>query len=90
MTNKETLGEIEKWKENCLKFTENSEKFPFVIVGTKNDLNEDIEVEDHVAKQYCGKISYFSTSSKEKKGLDEAFKKMAELAYKRCKETKGT
>ena len=67
-----------------------NDKMPIVLFGNKCDL-EKREVSFEQAKEYADtkQISYFETSAKTKQGLDEGFKKLAEIAYKTSGLSKG-
>ena len=63
-----------------------SDKYPFVLLGNKSDITESIKVKDEDIKKYCNShnnMSYFSVSAKNNENVEEAFKKVADLAFKR-------
>ena len=90
LTSRESFDNIESWRNNFMSSLNLSEeeKFPFVLVGNKSDLEDKIQVNDDVIKDYCiqhNNISFFKTSAKEKTNLEEVFSEVAGLALKRYK-----
>ena len=62
------------------------EKFPFVLLGNKNDLEDSKQVEEEVIQKYCSahnNMPYFSVSAKTSENVEEAFNKVADLAFER-------
>ena len=88
LTAKESFDNIEIWRNNFLGSLNLSkdDNFPFILVGNKSDLEDDIKINDDEIKGYCqqhNNMPYFSTSAKEKTNLEEMFSKVAELAVSR-------
>jgi GTPase SAR1 family protein len=88
LTAKESFDNIEIWRNNFLGSLNlsNNDNFPFILVGNKSDLKDDILVNDDEINDYCqqhNNMPYFATSAKEKINLEELFSKVAELAVER-------
>lgn len=88
LTAKESFDNIEIWRNNFLGSLNlsNNDNFPFILVGNKSDLKDDILVHDDEINDYCqqhNNMPYFATSAKEKINLEELFSKVAELAVER-------
>jgi GTPase SAR1 family protein len=88
LTAKESFDNIEIWRNNFLGSLNLSkdDNFPFILVGNKSDLKDDILVDQEKINYYCeqhNNMPYFSTSAKEKTNLEEMFSKVAELAVTR-------
>ena len=93
LTNKDSFDNIEFWKKNFLNSLNPPEgdKYPFVLIGNKNDLNDSIKVKDQEIQKYCSEhnnMPYFSCSAKDCQNIEEAFSKVVDLAYERV--TKDT
>lgn len=68
---------VEQWRKEMMEH--NNGLYNFVVVETKNDLNKDIQVSEKLrkkAKSYCEQLEFpfFSTSSKNDIGVDQAFR----------------
>ena len=88
LTDKESFECIDVWRKEFLDNLgpEEPESFPFVLVGNKSDMKDDIKVTNEEIEAYCKEhknIPYFATSAKEDIGLEETFGKVADLAYER-------
>ena len=88
LTNKQSFENVEFWRIELLRNLNPPEgdKYPFVLLGNKNDIKESIMVKDEDIQKYCNShnnMPYFSVSAKENEMLEESFKKVAELAFKR-------
>jgi GTPase SAR1 family protein len=62
------------------------EKYPFVLIGNKNDLKDIIQVKDEEINKYCSShnnMPYFSCSAQNNDNVEEAFNKVADLAFDR-------
>lgn len=62
------------------------DKYPFVLLGNKNDLKDIKQVKDEDIQQYCSShnnMPYFSVSAQTSENVDEAFIKVADLAFER-------
>lgn len=77
LTDMESFRNIVKWKEECNKYA--YEKAVIILVGTKSDLYNKIEVKREDIDNYCNEtnIKYFETSSKESIGVEETFMSLA-------------
>ena len=81
---------IDNWRKDFLSSLgpKDPDTFPFVLVGNKSDMKDDIKVNNEEIEAYCkehNNMPYFATSAKEDIGLDETFNKVADLAYERIK-----
>ena len=68
-----------------LKLSETDE-YPFILIGNKNDKIDSPFVEDKDIEQYCSSknnMPYFSCSAKIGDNVDNAFTKVAEFALNR-------
>jgi GTPase SAR1 family protein len=88
LTAKESFDNIEIWRNNFLDSLNlpMDDNFPFILVGNKSDLKDDILINNNQINDYCeqhNNMPYFSTSAKEKTNLEEMFSKVAELAVER-------
>ena len=88
LTNKDSFDNIEIWKKEFLNHLSPPEgdKYPFVLIGNKSDLNDSIKVNDQEIQKYCSEhnnMPYFSCSAKDYLNIEEAFSKVADLAYER-------
>ncbi len=86
LSDKKSFEEIEGWRQSFLQQLnpQDSENFPFVLLGNKCDLtDEDVKVTEAEIKKYCedhNNMKYFPTSAKENMNLNEAFQNLGELA----------
>ena len=83
LTKKESFNNIENWLNELKRF---AGEIPFILIGNKNDLKDERivskdEMEAKVKK--IGALTYYETSAKSGKGVNEAFKKLTEesIAY---------
>ena len=88
LTVKDTFTNIDNWRKDFLSSLgpKDPDTFPFVLVGNKSDMKDDIKVTNEEIEAYCkehNNMAYFATSAKEDIGLDETFNKVADLAYER-------
>ena len=88
LTVKDSFTNIDNWRKEFLTSLgpKDPESFPFVLVGNKSDMKDDIKVTNEEIEAYCkehNNMPYFATSAKEDIGLDETFNKVADLAYER-------
>lgn len=86
LTNQKSFENVEGWRTEFLKQLNppDAESYPFVLVGNKNDMKEDIKVQDADIENYCkehGNMPYFSASAKDNSNLEEAFAQVADLAF---------
>ena len=87
-TVKDSFTNIDNWWNEFLTSLgpKDPNTFPFVLVGNKSDMKDDIKVTNEEIEAYCKEhknIPYFATSAKEDIGLEETFGKVADLAYER-------
>ena len=92
LTIEESFKNVDTWRQEFLNILNppEGEKFPFVLIGNKCDMKSEIKISEEQIKDYCEKynnMAYFSASAKDGINLDEAFNKVAELAFERY--TKG-
>uniref|UniRef100_A0A1B0G782 Uncharacterized protein n=1 Tax=Glossina morsitans morsitans TaxID=37546 RepID=A0A1B0G782_GLOMM len=71
---------LKQWREEFLHYADvnvKSERFPFIVVGNKNDLASQCrQISSDEVKQWCEKfhiVSYIETSSKAATNISEAF-----------------
>lgn len=88
LTVKDSFTNIDSWRKEFLTSLgpEDPDHFPFVLVGNKCDMKDDIKVTNEEIETYCrehNNMPYFATSAKEDIGLEETFSKIADLAYER-------
>ena len=94
LTNKESFQNIETWRKEFLENMNPDEgpMYPFVLLGNKNDMKEDCQVNAEDIQNYCNdhnNMPYFSVSAKDNDNVEQAFKKVADLAYERHKKSSG-
>ena len=87
-TNIDTFQHIETWRKDFLESLNPPEgdKYPFVLLGNKNDRTDEIKVNQEDIDKYCEKhnnIPYYSVSALSNSNVEEAFNKVAELALER-------
>ena len=88
LTVKDSFTNIDNWRKEFLTALgpKDPDNFPFVLVGNKSDMKDDIKVTNEEVEAYCkehNNMPYFATSAKEDIGLEETFIKVADLAYER-------
>ncbi|MGQ4914479.1 MAG: Rab family GTPase [Candidatus Asgardarchaeia archaeon] len=78
LTNRDTLYNVEKWMNEARKY---SGLIPFVLVGTKADLEDQREVSYEEGLEYAKNhgLKYFETSAKTGQNVNEAFKALAAI-----------
>ena len=72
-----TLDNIEEWVNLIRK---NNPRLPIILVGTKNDLVEEIQIDDDYAMEFKNKYEIFDfikTSSKSGENVEKCFEKLA-------------
>lgn len=84
VTNPKSFEHIEQWRDEFLTQAapRNADKFPFVLLGNKVDL-DNRAVPEKRAQAWCqanGDIPYFETSAKEAVNVDTAFQTIARNA----------
>ena len=65
---------------------QNPESFPFVLIGNKTDLKNDINVKNEDIEKYCkdhNNMPYFNASAQDNTNVEDAFNKVADLAYEK-------
>jgi small GTP-binding protein len=72
-TNLKSFQNLDDWVKS---FRELQNDAPMILIGNKNDLTEQMKVDDTVAKDYAVKngMTYISTSAKTGEKVEEAFK----------------
>ena len=88
LTNQKSFESLEIWKAEFLNNLNpiDPEKFPFVIIGNKSDKKDERKVSENDIKQFCEKnpnFTYIETSAKDNINIEEAFIKMAKIAFER-------
>ena len=88
LTVPDTYKNIDSWRNTFLSSLNppDPDTYPFVLVGNKNDMKDDIKVNNDEIEAYCkehNNMPYFSTSAKDDINLEETFSKVAEMAYER-------
>jgi len=81
----QTFANLATWREEFLSQSSpsNPEKFPFVVIGNKIDLEHLRVVSSKKAQAWCqkmGNLPHFETSAKEAIRVDQAFQQVARLA----------
>ena len=92
LTSPESFNNLEKWRNLFLSALNppDSATYPFVLLGNKSDLSNEIKVTNEEIENYCkahNNMPYFSTSAKEDINLEEAFNKVTDLAFTRNTKT---
>ena len=87
-TEVQSFKDIEVWRKRLLEILNpaEGEKFPFVLLGNKNDLKDSIKVKQEDIDNYClnhNNMPYFSVSAQSNSNIEEAFYKVADLALER-------
>ena len=85
LTDRDSFENLSRWKRDFIKHCDPKDpnKYPFVVLGNKSDLKEDIAVnEDEVRKWWAdnGDMEYVCTSAKDNIGVDVAFNKLIKQA----------
>lgn len=88
LTDKQSFDDVETWRTEFLTQLNppDADTYPFILLGNKSDLTDNIKVEKSDIENYCkehNNMPYFETSAKDNVNLEEAFEKVAELAYGR-------
>ena len=81
------------WRNAFLKHGAPKEEvdFPFLIIGNKSDLTEEVLIKDREVLDWCaehGNIEYIETSAKDNVSVEEAFGKLIEKGMNREKVNK--
>ena len=88
LTNETSFEHLERWRKEFLERLNppDGEKFPFVLIGNKNDLKDIRKVEDDEIQKYCSShnnMPYFCCSAQSADNVEQAFLHVADLALKR-------
>ena len=88
LTNQESFKNIETWRNEFLNVLNppDADVYPFILVGNKSDMKEEISVKNEDIESYCkahNNMPYYPASAKEDINLEEAFNKIGDLAYLR-------
>ncbi len=88
LTNSSSFDNVEVWRREFLESLNPPEgdKYPFVLIGNKNDLKDIVQVKDEDIQNYCNShnnMPYFSCSAQNNLNVEEAFNKVADLAFER-------
>ena len=86
LTNQDSFKNIETWRNEFLNTLNppDAATYPFILLGNKSDMSNVITVKNEEIEAYCkehNNMPYFSTSAKEDINLEEAFNKVADMAY---------
>lgn len=88
LTNTDSFNNVEIWRKTFLEQLQpqNPESFPFVLVGNKNDMKDEIKVDQESINNYCkehNNMPYYSASAQEGINVEDAFIKVADLAVEK-------
>ena len=88
LTNSTSFDNVEVWRKEFLESLNPPEgdKYPFVLIGNKNDLKNIVQVKDEDIKNYCNShynMPYFSCSAQNNDNVEEGFSKVGDLAFER-------
>ena len=77
MNDKQSFANIDFWKKEFLYYADirDSNKFPFIVIGNKIDLDRDRAVTEEDARSWCDNqsIPYYQTSAKTSENVTSAF-----------------
>ena len=87
-TSPESFEQIDVWRNQFLEALNppEGENFPFVLLGNKNDRQNEIKVKQENIDNYCLKhnnMPYYSVSALNSNNIEEAFNKIADMAFNR-------
>merc|ERR1719336_19711 len=85
VTSAQSFERLEFWMREFIEHADikDPKRFPFLIVGNKNDLHNDRKVPESKAKAWCknnGDLQFIDTSAKVNHNVEQAFTKVVELA----------
>ena len=88
LTVHDSFKNVENWRNEFLSSLNppDASSYPFILVGNKNDMKDNIQVNNDEIEAYCrehNNMPYFSTSAKDDINLEETFAKVADMAYDR-------
>lgn len=86
LTNQDSFRNIEAWRNEFLNTLNppDAATYPFILLGNKTDMKDVITVKNEEIEAYCkehNNMPYFATSAKDDINLEEAFNKVADMAY---------
>ena len=86
LTQSESFKNVEVWRNEFLNVLNppDGSTYPFISIGNKCDLKDDIKVTNEEIEAYCkehNNMPYFAASAKEDINLEEAFNKVADMAF---------
>ena len=86
LTQSESFKNVEVWRNEFLNVLNppDGSTYPFILIGNKCDLKDDIKVTNEEIEAYCkehNNMPYFAASAKEDINLEEAFNKVADMAF---------
>ena len=89
-SDRSTFDNLETWRNLFLKHgaPKENDQFPFLIVGNKSDLTEELLVKEKEMQDWCsehGGLDYIETSAKDNVSVEEAFNKLIEKGMNREK-----
>ncbi|KAJ8302245.1 hypothetical protein KUTeg_021232 [Tegillarca granosa] len=84
VTKPTTRDSLDKWRNDFLEHANplHHDKFPFIVIGNKTDLQKNAE-NNAIAQSWCngkGNVSYFETSAKNGNSVEEAFDTIGQKA----------
>jgi len=85
VTSKQSFERLKFWMDEFVQHADikDPKRFPFLIVGNKNDLHGQRKVSEREVKAWCknnGDLSFIQTSAKVNHNVEEAFVKVVQLA----------
>ena len=90
ITSPETFTSIESWRSEFLEqlTPSNPNEFPFVLIGNKCDRENEMQVNKEQIENFCkehNNMPFYMCSAKNNIGLEEAFKKVVDMALENNK-----
>ncbi len=90
ITSPETFTSIESWRSEFLEQLNpsNPNEFPFVLIGNKCDRENEMQVNKEQIENFCkehNNMPFYMCSAKNNIGLEEAFKKVVDMALENNK-----
>ena len=91
LTNVDSFKNVEMWRKEFLDNLNPPEgdKYPFVLLGNKSDMQDEIKVSDEDIKMYCiqhNDMPYFKVSAKNGEGVEAGFEKVCVLGFNRIEQ----
>ena len=88
VSNMQSFENIEMWRSQFVKvgMIVNSETFPMILVANKTDLDDARQVSAYQGQKLAtdnGNMLFIETSAKSNNNVEQAFKKIAEIALQR-------